>query len=68
MSGGTHLLVVKSELAMKCLEEEHFLIAAISKCGDLLMGGDAMVARDFLVESGFQWGRDFYIRKMEAAE
>jgi len=63
---GTHLLIIKNPKALERLYEEETccqLIARASEKGRSLELGDTMVARDELLNSGFKWGKDFYIKK-----
>lgn len=45
-------------------EQYHPIMAAIIEQRQIV-GGDALVLRDWLLEHGFEWGRDFYIKKVE---
>ena len=61
----THLVVCKNPKALEYLYSDDScccLIASKSKRGEPVSRGDAMVARDELIEAGFKWGIDFYIK------
>ncbi len=63
----THLIVCKNPKALERLFDEDTcceLIAIKTKKGIPVSQGDAMVARDELVKSGFCWGKDFFIKKV----
>jgi len=61
---GTHLIVCKSELALQYLIQESCLLGLRAKNSISVSQGDALVARDILQEIGFEWDRDFYIKKL----
>lgn len=64
---GTHLVVCKNPKALEHLYKEETcccLIAAASERGEPVEQGDALVARDELQEAGFEWGKDFYLKKV----
>ena len=63
----THLVVCKNPKALEHLYTEETcccLIAAKSKRGEPVSQGDALVARDELEQAGFEWGKDFYLKKV----
>ncbi len=62
---GTHLLIVKTEAARVLLRKEQPIIAEMSELGHAMECGDAMVAKEDLVAGGFEWGKNFYIRRVE---
>ena len=62
-SDRTHLVVCKNPKALKWLLENEFLIGKCAEKGRAMGQGDALVARDELVEAGFEWGKDFYLKK-----
>jgi len=61
----THLVVCKNPKALKFLKEEELIIGVWSEKGKPMSVGDAMVARDELQEAGFEWGKDFYLKKID---
>ena len=64
---GTHLVVCKNPKALEHLYKEETcccLIASASKRGEPVGQGDALVARDELIAAGFEWGKDFYLKKV----
>ena len=61
----THLVVCKNPDALAYLIEESFLIGLRSRKGKPMTQGDALVARDILKEANFQWGKDFYIKRID---
>ena len=61
----THLVVCKYPKALKFLEEEEIIIGHHARNGIPVGQGDALVARDELQEAGFEWGKDFYLKKVE---
>lgn len=67
---GTHLVVCINPKALEYLYSEETyccLIAAASKRGDPVAQGDALVARDELLNAGFVWGKDFYLKKVTSS-
>lgn len=65
---GTHLVVCINPKALEHLYKEETcccLIATKSKRGEPVEQGDALVARDELLEAGFEWGKDFYLKKIK---
>ena len=64
---GTHLVVCKNPEALAHLYTEETcccIIAAKSERGEAVGQGDALVARDELQAAGFEWGKDFYLKKV----
>ena len=64
---GTHLVVCINPKALEHLFTEEtccFLIAHKSSNGEPVGQGDALVARDELLDAGFKWGKDFYLKKV----
>lgn len=61
-SAGTHLVVCKNPQALQHLMNEWFLIGRFSSAGKPMSQGDALVARDTLLEAGYKWGTDFYLK------
>ena len=65
MTNGTHKLVIKNPKALELLKQPEtccIVIALASEKGKLIEQGDALVARDALLEAGFKWGIDFYLK------
>jgi len=63
--GNTHLLVCKNPKALEYLFTEDTcccLIASASKQGKPVAQGDALWARNELLDGGFKWGKDFFIK------
>jgi hypothetical protein len=64
---GTHLIICLNPKALDSLFSDEsccFLIAHASANGNPVECGDALVARDWLLEQGFKWGEDFYLKKL----
>lgn len=62
-------VICKNPKALERLYEEDTcccLIASASKQGKPVSQGDALVARDELIASGFEWGKDFYLKKVNS--
>ena len=60
-----------SRLRERIAEDYHPIMANLIGTEDDLpksCDGDAFVLRDWLVERGYEWGRDFYIRKRKDGE
>ena len=67
MAQNTHLLVCKNPTALNHLLKDETccrLIAHAAQKGNPIAQGDALVARDELLNAGFKWGTDFYIKKV----
>ena len=60
----THLIIYKNPKALKFLMEEEIIIGHHARNGIPVSQGDALVARDELQEAGFEWGKDFYLKKV----
>lgn len=60
---GTHFVICKNPKALDCLIDEWCLIGWMSRNGKSMEVGDALLARDTLLENGFEWGKDFYLKK-----
>lgn len=59
-----YYLVILNKECYDCLHKDiGKLIAVIAKKGKELTLGDCLVGRDILLEGGFKWGKDFYIKK-----
>jgi len=58
-----YLIVCKSSKALEFLKEEELIIGLWAEKGKPMTIGDAMVAKDELQEAGFEWGKDFYLKK-----
>jgi len=65
---GTHLVVCKNPEALEFLKKEEMIIGRWAEKGKSMEVGDAMLARDELIEAGFEWGIDFYLKKVEDAQ
>jgi hypothetical protein len=61
----THLIVCKNEITINELMKNAVLLGRAAKSGRAVSQGDALVARDILLESGLQWGVDFYLKKID---
>ena len=64
---GTHLVVCINPKVLDHLFTDDsccFLIAHKSSNGEPVEQGDALVARDELLNAGFEWGKDFYLKKV----
>lgn len=61
----THLVICKNSDTLQFLKREELIIGFHSEKGIPVGQGDALVARDELIEAGFEWGKDFYIKKVE---
>ncbi len=64
----THLVVCKNPKALEHLYKPVFccsLIAHASEKGKPVLQGDALIARDELLKAGFEWGKDFYLKKID---
>ena len=64
----THFVVCKNPKALEHLIEESCLIGWHSRDNKSMGQGDALVARDILQEAGFEWGKDFFIKKNASIE
>jgi hypothetical protein len=60
-----HLVVCINPKALEYLLKELYLIGISSKKGSVMSQGDALVARDELLEAGFVWGKDFYLKTID---
>jgi len=68
MNDGTHLVICKNPKCLEALKTEEsccILIAHASEQNRPVSQGDALVARDELIEAGFKWGVDFYLKKVD---
>ena len=65
MGGGmeTHYVKCKTPEALAFLKKEWVLLGLWSEKEKPMTVGDAMVAKDSLLEAGFEWGKDFYLLK-----
>ncbi len=61
----THFIICKNPKALDNLKEEFCLLGLASEKGRPVSQGDALVARDTLLENGFEWGADFYLKKVD---
>ena len=61
----THLVVCKNARALEYLIGESVLIGLLSRDGKPMGQGDALYARDELINGGFEWGKDFYLKKVD---
>ena len=60
----THFIVCKNQRALEFLKEDSILLGLAAEKNKAVCQGDALVARDILLEEGFEWGEDFYLRKV----
>ena len=64
MTSRTRLVICKTDAALEHLKKEYCEIGSLSERGLPMEQGDTMVARDSLLTAGFEFGEDFYIRKV----
>lgn len=60
----THMVVVKTQAAKDLLIDEWSWFGKIAVDGKPMGQGDAMVLRDSLLDAGFEWDKDFYLKKL----
>ena len=64
----THLMVCVNPKALDFLLTDDdaccYLMGVWAAKGKPMGVGDALIARDALLDAGFKWGKDFYIRKI----
>jgi len=60
----THYIVCKNQKALEFLKEDSVLLGFAAERNKAVCQGDALCARDILLEEGFEWGKDFYLRKV----
>lgn len=58
----THLVICRNPKALEHLKNEMWIIGICAEKGIPMLQGDALCARDELLEAGFVWGKDFYLK------
>ena len=64
----THYIVCNNQIAVDFLKEELILLGIAANKNKAVCQGDALCARDILLEGGFEWGTDFYLKKVGFTE
>lgn len=61
----TYLIICKNQKAIELLKKDSILLGISAEKNITVSQGDALCARDILQEEGFEWGKDFYLRKIK---